>query len=203
MLDIFIKIIDVIFPPHESIQQIKNETPETFQSYFSPSKFCDCIVLSDYSNQRVKAAIKANKFHDSDKAAKLLSVLVKQWLDTTQSEPVIFVPIPLSQTRQKERGYNQVRRILEKIPATNFEIIELITKTKDTKSQTSLKRAERLKNTDGVFLFNQQKHAVPNPCRIILIDDVITTGATMQAASKVLAKNLPKDCELICLALAH
>ncbi len=203
MLDIFSKIFDGIFPQPESIKKLRAENQKDFIKYFSPHRFANCITLSDYSNPIIKAAITANKFNDYDKAASLLSTLIEHWLNTQPPIPTIFVPIPLSSSRYKSRGYNQVTRILEKIKADNVTIQNILTRDRDTKTQTSLSRIDRFKNVERVFTYSDDYKEMIYPQRIVLVDDVITTGATMFAAKSVLMEKLPSDCELICLALAH
>lgn len=202
MLDIFAHIYDIIFPPNESIKRLRNESRDNFVRHFSSHKFANCIALSDYTNPYIKAAITANKFHDSNKAATLLSALIEHWLRTLPDKPTIFVPIPLSSARLKQRGYNQVTRILESSTLTNLKIKELLVRIKETKPQTTLKRAERIKNIKDAFQFREQQ-IDSSIKRIIIVDDVVTTGATILDARKTLSFHIPKDCEIICLALAH
>lgn len=202
MLNIFSKLYDTVFPPHESVRRLKHEKPEQFIRNFSPHLFAGSVVLSDYSNPLIQAAITANKFHDSEQAAKLLSVLLERWLATIPETKTIFVPIPLSPSRQKERGYNQVTRVLENMSSTRVEMHELLIRIKSTKPQTSLKRDQRFLNIEDAFVFHKTKVELIG-CRIVIIDDVITTGATMRAAYNTLALHLPKECKISTLALAH
>lgn len=202
MLNIFTKLYDTVFPQNESVRRLRHETPEHFIQNFSPHLFAGCVVLSDYSNPVIQAAITANKFHNNERAAILLSVLLERWVETIPESKTIFVPIPLSPSRQKERGYNQVTRVLESMSHTEVEIQELLIRIKSTKPQSSLKRDERFTNIEDAFVFNKTKTKF-KASRIVLIDDVITTGATMRAAYDTLALHLPEDCKINCLALAH
>jgi ComF family protein len=203
MLDIFSKIVDTLFPLHESVRHLKVETTDNFVRHFSPHRFANCIALSDYNNPTIKDAITANKFHDFEKAADLLSTLVEHWLQTLPAQPTILVPIPLSPKRLKSRGYNQVLRVLEKTQNKNVEIIEdLLIRSKETRPQTSLNRDGRFKNMEEAFIYMSTERKLTG-YRIVIIDDVVTTGATMHVAQSTLRMNLPENTEIICVALAH
>jgi len=202
MLDIFTHIIDTILPPHPSILKLRGETHEKFVRFYSPRKFSNCTYLSSYNQKIIKAAITANKFHNHNKASLLLATLVTKWINAQADKTFIFVPIPLSKNHKQTRGYNQVTKILENIKSDKVTIQNLLIKTRETKPQTELDRALRLKNLEGVFSYKDTKMDLSEQ-HIILIDDVITTGATMKEAYKTLKPNLPKNSTITCLALAH
>lgn len=203
MLDIFGKIFEILFPIHPSAQLLKNETPERFVRLFSPHFIADCYTLSSYNHPVVRSAINANKFHNNNHAGKLLATLLQTWLNTLPNKPTIFVPIPLSSTRERERGYNQVTKVIN-LMTTNEKILvkNLLVRIKDTKPQTRLTREQRLINLIDVFEYKNANLEFSN-YRVILIDDVITTGTTMRYAYNVLKKHLPKECEIICVAFSH
>ena len=84
----------------------------------------------------------------------------------------------------------------------NILLKNLLIRIKDTRPQTKMNRDERLGNMNDVFVF-QGTDINLQSYRLVLIDDVVTTGATMSSAYKVLKGNLPKDTEIVCLALTH
>jgi ComF family protein len=104
----------------------------------------------------------------------------------------------------KERGYNQseliVREIFKFDDGKNFDIsLDALSKIKETPHQSELKnKSERLKNLKNCFEAKSEKIAGKN---IILIDDVITTGTTMNEASKCLKEAGAK--RIIGFSLAH
>lgn len=203
MLDILRKFFDALLPPHPTTLSLRLETPEKFSRLFSSGNFRNIISLSNYKNEVIKAAVKANKFHNDQHAATLLAALIEKWLKDNPAKLTVFVPIPLSRVREKNRGYNQVTRVLEKVSATeNILVKNLLVRTKDTLPQTKMGRHERLNNMNGVFAFREPDIDLKD-YRIILVDDVVTTGTTLSSAHQVLTENLSKDLEIRCLALAH
>ncbi len=104
--------------------------------------------------------------------------------------------VPMFSAKEKKRGFNQAKLIAKKLAKINGQaVLSLLTKTKNTKSQTELTKKERLENVKNTFAiakgrlksdFNQIK-------RVVLVDDIYTTGATMQECCKVLKKAGAKE----------
>lgn len=96
-----------------------------------------------------------------------------------------IVPIPLSNKRKLERGYNQsllIAKELSKI--TGIPVNNNILKKKDIPPQIALSREDRFKNVKGAF-YMEKKNCFD---KIILVDDIITTTATIREAAKALKK---------------
>lgn len=113
----------------------------------------------------------------------------------------LMVPIPLHTRKQRQRGYNQAE-ILAKGMAARFQIpfINVLHRVKATKSQYRLGREERRENIAGAFSLDQQQKAFIQNAQIMLVDDVLTSGATMMEAAKVLKRNGAKKVYGIALA---
>lgn len=113
----------------------------------------------------------------------------------------IVVPIPLNKNRLAERGFNQSELLSEcfktqlNLPVDTTNLIRVA----DTPTQTNLSKKERMTNLKNAFLV-ADKSVFKNK-KILLIDDVFTTGATMEEASGVLLKAGAK--EIYCISLAH
>jgi ComF family protein len=199
MLDILTNIFDTIFPKTAEHKILATETVEDFVRHFSPERCLGGYALASYDNAVIKAAITTNKFHDHNDAARLLATLVNHWHGTLPLVDTIYVPMPLSPKRESSRGYNQVARVLDfsSVSISN----SLLIRNRDTKPQTSLPRHLRFSNMHGAFSVNVPKKFPYS--RVVLVDDVITTGATMRAAQEALEAALPPHCQIICLALAH
>ena len=107
----------------------------------------------------------------------------------TDAAPVdCIAPIPLHTSRLRERGYNQateiVRGLLTCLPKHQSIALkpELLLRTKADPPQRSLARAERAANVHNVFTVTENLHNK----RIILLDDIYTTGATLRSATETL-----------------
>jgi competence protein ComFC len=102
----------------------------------------------------------------------------------------IFIPIPLSPKRRRERGFNQAELIARNLfllgKDDDFEIKDnILVKPKDTAHQAQLEnRTKRLRNLSGTFQVRNPELILGK--NIILIDDVTTTGATLTEARKIL-----------------
>jgi ComF family protein len=113
-----------------------------------------------------------------------------------------LVPLPLFPSKEKKRGYNQATILCEGIaeilslPVLN----EVITRTQHTETQTKKGRIERWKNIEGKFqLIDPQ--AIQNK-HLLLVDDVVTTGATLEACGNELltAENVKLSVATLCVA---
>jgi len=112
-------------------------------------------------------------------------------------DKTILIPVPLHKTRTRERGYNQSTLICQIIAAeTGLNYSDkIIKRIRYTQSQTKLNAIERAKNVENAF-----KVIFPEQVRsklVILVDDVITTGSTMNACAKELIKNGASDVFLL------
>lgn len=98
----------------------------------------------------------------------------------------LVVPVPLTSSRERQRGYNQGRLLAAEI-ARHLDLPldgNVLTRVRDTPPQTSLPRARRLDNVRGAFRALRKLSGT----RILLVDDVTTTGATIEAAARALRR---------------
>lgn len=112
----------------------------------------------------------------------------------------IFVPIPLSSTKLKKRGYNQ-SEILAKTLSKRFKIPvqNILKRERNTTSQVGLSNMDRKLNVKNAFILNT-KYLIQNT-NVFLVDDVVTTGSTLKEAANVLKRNGVK--KVIGLTLAR
>ncbi len=111
----------------------------------------------------------------------------------------LFVPIPLHPGRQRERGYNQALILSQGLSKKlGVETRELLSKTKATSSQVGKTGVERRQNIKGIFTLVDE---IPQDTTIFLVDDVVTSGATLNEAAGVLKRAGAKA--VYGIALAH
>jgi competence protein ComFC len=103
-----------------------------------------------------------------------------------QQKPNMIVPVPLHPTKQREREFNQAERLARRLSAaTRIPINKrLLRRSLPTRTQTQLNRQERLANVRNAFAMRGGQRL--NGERIVLVDDVFTTGATTSACAGVL-----------------
>ncbi len=105
-----------------------------------------------------------------------------------RSEPGIVVPVPTTGRRERARGYNQARLLANGFAtSTGLRLRSILLRAGSEGSQTSLSLDERRENVRGVFSLSENDRAVLPGTRVILVDDVLTTGATACEAAQVLA----------------
>ena len=95
------------------------------------------------------------------------------------------LPIPLSRERLAERGYNQ-SWLLAKHLCRGKAQAQLLLRTRDTPSQRTLPRRERLANLEGAFAVDPLRAHELRGKRVVLLDDVMTSGASLHTAARVL-----------------
>jgi ComF family protein len=114
-------------------------------------------------------------------------------------QPDLISPVPLSQERMRERGYNQAAQIAKPLAAclgVQYNPYGLV-RIRDTKSQVGLSAGERRINVAGAF---EAKTELVFGKKVLIIDDVMTTGATLGACADAL--RLAGSNEVYCLVLA-
>lgn len=119
----------------------------------------------------------------------LADLLIRQAVPLLKNEKWdLIVPVPLHPAKEREREFNQAGRLARHLSrATQIPVNEeLVRRVKPTETQTQLNRAERAGNVRAAFAPRGPKKL--NGEKIILLDDVLTTGATTSACARVLRK---------------
>ena len=106
------------------------------------------------------------------------------WPDDVREERTALVPIPLGHGRRRERGYNQAELLAHALsPWWNIPVLaDALVRTRDTRSQVQLTPSERSGNVSQAFVVPKGRHSSLYGQHVVLVDDVITTAATVNAA---------------------
>lgn len=153
-------------------------------------------IASDFQNKNINKLIKLYKYKFAQDIAEslgffLFNFLNKQIINQQKkfnTETILIIPVPLHNKRLRWRGFNQSEKLAHFI-ANKSQIkinTENLKRIKFKKPQASLKKEARLKNIQNVFTWQGAKL---NHQNIILVDDVTTTGATLNECAKILKAN--------------
>ncbi len=161
---------------------------------------CTCELAWDYPftrifsiydfNETIRAVTHLIKYKGKKKLAfELGSVSNSSVPPEMFDETEICIPVPLHSSRIKSRGFNQsewfARGILFK--KTKIEITnDLLIRKRKTETQTRLNKQDRKKNLQDAFIISTEKCNLIRGKKILLVDDVVTTGATTEACASAL-----------------
>ncbi|HEX4207534.1 MAG TPA: ComF family protein [Ktedonobacteraceae bacterium] len=139
--------------------------------------------MSSYTGP-LRTCIRALKYQGQKRLAGPLGTLLAQAYATYQLQADLIVPVPLHTERIKQRGYSQ---LLAKVCATQLHVpleTSLLTRVRPTAAQVNLKPSERQRNVANAFRCTSPSSIqMVKGKRIVLIDDVCTTGATLGACA--------------------
>lgn len=188
------KIINLLFPKEVSVLELESMFVEDMLSLFPKPEEngVEISALFSYKDKRVKKLIHEIKYNQNKilmrKVGRILSERAMGFFeDSLQfgSKKIQLVPIPSSHSRENMRGYNPpeeiAREIVKNFPES-FSLSLVLTKIRETKRQALLPRSERLSNLEGAFAVSAN---APDGVALI-IDDIYTTGATINEAKCVL-----------------
>jgi ComF family protein len=164
------------------------------------TKYLDGLwVAASFQNPIVKKAIHLFKYPPFiEELAKPLSFLIIAHFNLLNNKPklsdFILVPVPLHPKRRTFRGFNQAELLAKELSRVlNIPVKNLLIKTKRTQLQVELTKSKREKNVFGVFEINSKMLESVTGKKILLVDDVFTTGSTMNEAARILKKNGAKE----------
>jgi ComF family protein len=113
-----------------------------------------------------------------------------EWPIDVMEERAAIVPVPLAAKRERERGYNQSVELARAV-STAWGLPlwrDVLVRTRHTETQTRLKPAERLHNVSGAFRVAGPASDVLRGAHVVVVDDVVTTGATLNACAAALCE---------------
>ena len=149
-----------------------------------PLDLCLATVAYDYP---WSALIADFKFHNQSGLVRSFAALMQAtpWVEPTLEAADVVLPMPLSTLRLSERGYNQALLLARRLSPAKTQA-EVLLRIQDTPAQHTLKRQQRLTALDHAFAVDPLLANLVNGARVVLVDDVMTTGASLHAAARVL-----------------
>lgn len=117
-------------------------------------------------------------------------------------QAALVVPVPTTRRRLKERGYNQAGLIAGRLAArTGRKLVRALAREGDARTQVSLRPTERRANVRGAFDLGPEAQRIRGR-HVLLVDDVLTTGATASAAASALERAGATGVSLVTFARA-
>lgn len=155
-----------------------------YKNVYSYERGVCMLIYNRYSRPIIHSMKYDNNTDLARRFGALLSIDILQKTDILHKVDVI-VPVPLAPLRYQQRGYNQAQCIAEGLAEAISKPVEIhaLQKTRETADQIGLSRLEREKNLRGSFAVVSD---VLKDKNVLLIDDVLTTGSTIQACTKAL-----------------
>lgn len=166
---------------------------------FKYEKYEINLYSSLYYSGVTKELIARLKYKSDFKAGE---VLVKHMINTIKSHNIEFdliTYVPSSKKRMKKRGYNQSKYLAKTVGnIMSTKVLKILDKTKETKDQIGLNEKERWDNLKDCFKCTNNK--IIKGKKILLVDDVITTGATSFYCSKIMISNGASEVNILTAA---
>lgn len=145
------------------------------------------MAIFDYKNEAVRKLVEAVKFGFNQE---LVAIVLSGWKKPRNwGKKVVLVPVPLHRYRENWRGFNQAEVFAKVVGGEKMEIVKVLVRIKATAQQANIrKRRERSENIKGSFQIREGMGKELKNKKVILIDDVFTSGATMRECTKELKK---------------
>lgn len=145
-----------------------------------------CLALTAYANPQVKKIVQHYKYEGKQDLGKPLGALLVKLLSGIGKEDVFVVPLPLHWTRYIWRGFNQAEVLAQSLSQeAGIGICKKLKRKKYTQQQAKLSQQKRMQNIRGAFVWEGDSLEGKT---IVLIDDVVASGVTLDEAAKVLKK---------------
>ncbi|MGN0985283.1 MAG: ComF family protein [Candidatus Enterenecus sp.] len=149
--------------------------------------FCDACLSPLWYREGVRRAVHRYKFHHGRTHAALLGTLMAQCLRDNWAEPVdAVVWVPLSEKHRRRRGYDQAELLARRVgEECGLPVLDALEKVRDTATQSRLEReSQRRANVLGAYRVREGAELAG--LRLVLVDDVVTSGATLSECASCL-----------------
>ena len=199
------EILDIIYPPKNSCIICESEfigICPLCKSKIKRVKDNDKVISYGYYNGILKKLILEFKYNKNFVAGSILVEFLCEIIKKNNLDVDYIVFIPSSKKSMKDWGFNQCEYLAKEInKQLNISICKDIIKNKNIKEQKLLSREERYKNIKDAFSLISDKN-IRNK-RLLLIDDVMTTGATLYECEKMLIKNGALSIKMLTVAKSY
>ncbi len=160
---------------------------------YTRCKFCEnknfyfdraisCIEYCDKS----KVLVLSLKYYGNTYMSRYIAQVMRDKLDFEQLSADYIIPVPLHKKRMRTRGFNQAEKIASYLSeCTNIPIIDCVKRNRNTKRLYALNKFQREKELKNAFEVKEDSEKIIGK-RIILVDDIFTTGTTVNEISKKL-----------------
>ncbi|VAV86888.1 Competence protein F homolog, phosphoribosyltransferase domain; protein YhgH required for utilization of DNA as sole source of carbon and energy [hydrothermal vent metagenome] len=156
-------------------------------------------------NDMSRKLIHALKYHDRHEVAGMMSQSMNRAGSELLATADLIIPVPLYRFRQWQRRFNQSAALARQI-AIDTGIAyqsDILLRSRSTRQQVGLKGAERRNNVKGAFVVDENKSGELHGAKVVLVDDVITTGATVGACSQALLTAGCQQVDVLSFALVN
>lgn len=157
------------------------------------------VYCTGVYESNLQKLIRGLKYHNQKDLAYFQAKFMYDYWQKIYDKEINYqvVPIPLFKEREKQRKYNHMTLVAEEFcKLSGYEInLELVERIKDTKPQYRLNKLQRMENLSKAFTINKNNHFSG---KILLIDDICTTGSTFENIILELKENGIND--IVCLA---
>lgn len=199
---------------HASLPSLSNTRPKCSkcQIYLPPQEIkCQNCQDNNFQFERIIASFEylfpidrllhQIKYHGKLEYSFILSKLFWDNLAPHLHKlPDMIIPVPLSQQKLKQRGFNQTTELIREFRRINPQIpIINAMRIKETRQQANLNRLQRINNLAGAFKLNLDLSGM----HIALVDDVVTTGSTINELAKVCKSLGARQVDVWCLMRAQ
>ena len=152
----------------------------------NPSPLDACLAALPYAYPW-SGLVADFKFQQNPAWATQFALLLRSapWVEPALDAADVLVALPLSKERLQERGYNQTLVLAQALEPAKL-LHKVLLRIQHTPPQRSLPRKERLHNVTHAFAVDPFRAPVLKGKRVVLLDDVMTTGASLHAAARVL-----------------
>ncbi len=219
----FTALLDFLFPPRcpgcrEYTESLGDWCPACREKYLTPKLFLEAegdieavLCFCPYEGA-VRDLLHRLKFRRDEGALPYLHRMIQSGLAEESDslwrfqsyladEKPVFVPVALHPRREKERGFNQTVLLWrEYMTGRGYEWLEALERIRETQPQYKLSKSEREENVRGAFGLRGEYSERVNGKTVVLVDDILTSGATLRACAHALKKAQPKKILAITLA---